>query len=377
MFRDSKGRWWLDFYSRDGKRHRKIAGDTKESADRLLREIRGTIDRGTYVDPHRSPAFSDFCKEFMERHGQHLASYEESSRLDRIKTFFGAAKLSTITSEHIEQYRITRLAELKDRTKKTMPSLSTVDREVAIIRALFSKARKWKKIATNPALAVEDYGQENKRERFLSNEEIRALKLATKRSRSPLLRAIIWLLLETGLRRGEAFALRWDDVHFDAGKILVRDSKSGAPRHVPLSRRARWLLRRLTPRDPLAASGWVFESVNVRGEKSKIVDVNTGWKRALRIARIDDFHIHDLRHTFASHFAMKGGNLFALAKILGHSNPKTTLERYAHLSAEFIADQRRVMDSPAFNSGVRSGVRSGNKQPEYTPPRALGAAGGV
>ena len=73
-------------------------------------------------------------------------------------------------------------------------------------------------------------------------------------------------------------------------------------------------------------------------------DTKTAWHTALRRARIDNFRFPDIRHTFASHFAMKGGNLYALAMILGHSNPKITIDRYAHLSPEFVNEQRRVMD---------------------------------
>jgi integrase len=58
-----------------------------------------------------------------------------------------------------------------------------------------------------------------------------------------------------------------------------------------------------------------------------MTETKTAWTRAIYLAKIDDFRFHDLRHTFASHFAMKGGNIYALAKILGHSNPKITLER--------------------------------------------------
>jgi len=68
------------------------------------------------------------------------------------------------------------------------------------------------------------------------------------------------------------------------------------------------------------------------------------WRRALRLARIEGFRFHDLRHTFASHFAMRRGDLYALAKIVGHSNPKITFDRYAHLSPEFVHAQHGIMD---------------------------------
>src|SRR5690348_12470994 len=112
MFRDDKGRWWLDYYTPDGKRRRKLAGNTKGDADRLLRQIRTTIDKGEYVDASRAPGFTDFCKIFMDRYGQHKTSYVDgTSRIERLKTYFGNRKISTITAGHIEEYRLTRQNE--------------------------------------------------------------------------------------------------------------------------------------------------------------------------------------------------------------------------------------------------------------------------
>jgi integrase len=65
---------------------------------------------------------------------------------------------------------------------------------------------------------------------------------------------------------------------------------------------------------------------------------------------IEDFCFHDLRHTFASHFAMKVGNIYALAVILGHANPKMTLDRYAKLSPVYIRGQRAVMDRKPYEA---------------------------
>jgi integrase len=113
--------------------------------------------------------------------------------------------------------------------------------------------------------------------------------------------------------------LRWSDIDFDARQLLVRKSKTRKQRHVMLSRRAHWLLRKMAAHDPLAE--WVFGSEDRNGAASPVTDVKKAWRRAQRIARIADFRFHDLRHTFASHYAMKGGNIYALAKILGHSNP--------------------------------------------------------
>jgi integrase len=156
--------------------------------------------------------------------------------------------------------------------------------------------------------------------------------------------------LETGLRKGELFGLRWIDVDFESAQLLIGETKTGVSRRVPLSRRARWLLAKLAARAPF--STWVFESAARDSSAAPVSDVKKAWRQALRRAKIEDFRFHDLRHSFASHFAMKGGNIYALAKILGHSNPKMTLDRYAHVSAEYINEQRRVMDAPIYVLGA-------------------------
>ena len=144
------------------------------------------------------------------------------------------------------------------------------------------------------------------------------------------------------MRKSELLGLCWSDINFEAGEILCRKTKSGEPRHVPMSRRARWLLNKLAAKNPL--STWVFESHSREGTKAAALDTKTSWRTCLRRARIEDFRFHDLRHCFASHHVMKGGDVYALARILGHSNPLVTIDRYAHLLPEFVNAQRRVMD---------------------------------
>ena len=102
----------------------------------------------------------------------------------------------------------------------------------------------------------------------------------------------------------------------------------------------------------------------VRGRRHPVSHVKRAWCVALRRAKIENFRFHDLSHTFASHFAMNGGNIYALAKILGHANPKMTLDRYAHLSQEFINEQRAVMDRTVYAPTVNrsSGSESTSNQ---------------
>ena len=74
-----------------------------------------------------------------------------------------------------------------------------------------------------------------------------------------------------------------------------------------------------------------------------IRDIKTAFKSALERAGIVDFRPHDLRHTFASHYIMRGGSLKALQEILGQKDIKMTM-RYAHLSNDFAKEEIQVMN---------------------------------
>ena len=78
------------------------------------------------------------------------------------------------------------------------------------------------------------------------------------------------------------------------------------------------------------------------------------FKKRLERAGIprDKFNLHSLRHTFASHFLMKGGSTVALSRVLGHSSIQTTIDIYGHLSTEFQAEHVHRLDSLLENVGL-------------------------
>jgi integrase len=345
MFRDDRGRWWIDYHLRDAegklRRHKKLCGKTKESAERILRTVRVSVDEGKYIDPFQSPRFSEYVKNFRETSDK-VSHQKAGARFDRLIAFFGHLKLSAITPKYIERYQRDRKENGKGRGGKTQVMPATINRETQLLRSILGKAVRQGELAKNPALSVKDHGEGAQRERFLTRSETLKLMQATKQSNSPLLRAVVCLAMETGLRKSEIFNLKWDDIKFESGQLLVTKSKTNKQRHVPLSRRARWLLSKRAASNPLAT--YVFESENRDGKPAPLVDCKKAWHTALVRAGISNFRFHDLRHCFASNFAMSGGNVHALAKILGHANPVMTLGRYAHLSGDYIREQAAFMD---------------------------------
>ena len=132
---------------------------------------------------------------------------------------------------------------------------------------------------------------------------------------------IIRLLLLTGCRRSEILRLRWSEV--DRDRLVLADGKT-RPRIVPLNTPA----RRILERRPRGASPFVFPSPR---DPARPRSRNLAfWYRARHEAGIEDVRLHDLRHTHASHAVMNGVPVPVVARLLGHSDVRTTL-RYAHL----------------------------------------------
>ncbi|HZU24350.1 MAG TPA: site-specific integrase [Bryobacteraceae bacterium] len=198
-------------------------------------------------------------------------------------------------------------------------------------------------ITRNPADDVEVYRPDDQRDRYLSEDEIRRLKatlddkLYRKGTREInqtffRLRLIVLVALTTGMRIAEIFSLKWGDLLYGEGLIAVRAKlKRGKVRYVPMTPELAAEFRRYPA---------VFGEARIfppePGATRERQRVDKSFATVLDLAGIEEFRFHDLRHTFASWYMMNGGDLYELAKILGHSNLKMT-ERYAKLARKHIA----------------------------------------
>jgi len=135
---------------------------------------------------------------------------------------------------------------------------------------------------------------------------------------------LVVMALETGLRRGELLGLTWDRVDLSRCIVRLEFTKSGRRREVPM----RQVVYDLFAAMPEPREGRVFRTRSIR----------TAFENAVAAAQVDDFHLHDCRHHFASWFVMRRGSLQALKEILGHADLEMTL-RYAHLAPEHLRNE--------------------------------------
>jgi integrase len=350
MFQDKKDRWWLDYYTSEGERRRKLCG-SHENARAALAEIDLAKKQGIYVDPNAAPMFKEYADKYLETVSVHKNSHDREQRLMKnLLAFFGTARLSKVKRSRVIEYRKARVNAVKP---------GTVNREIALLRHMFNVAIDQGLVAVNPARGGPGLKafKEQRRMRYLEMEEVETLltaiqiriarnsgdKLkASARKYWEYLHTAVVAALHTGMRKGEILGLRWEQINWVKRHLLLTDTKNGEPRRVPVDS---MLLHELSEhRRRIKNVELVFPSYDRDGKVVPLGDVKGAFGRVLKDAGITNFRFHDLRHTFASHYMMSGGNLYTLAKILGHKDIKMT-QRYADLSPDFIDRERERLDT--------------------------------
>jgi integrase len=167
----------------------------------------------------------------------------------------------------------------------------------------------------------------------LKPTELQSLLDGCSLCRTPWLKPIIEIAVETGLRRGEILALRWQEVDWMSHTVYIPETKTGEPRCVPLSPRALAILQ------PLHKA-----STDERVFPTSADAVKKAWQRLISRIGIVDRHFHDLRHEAISRFFELGLSLPEVALISGHKDPRM-LFRYTHMSASLIASKLSRADS--------------------------------
>jgi integrase len=168
---------------------------------------------------------------------------------------------------------------------------------------------------------------------------------------------LIGFAMNSGLRQGEQFGLRWQYVDLTNRVLTVPHSKHGGARHVPLNDTAVAILRALPSR---FQSRWVFPSAPGNTPLNATNFRDRVFNPAVRRAGIEDFRWHDLRHTFASRLAMAFVDLNTIRELMGHKTLTMTL-RYAHLSRTHLHQAVRQLDAGG-SSGGSTAAHSGSSR---------------
>ena len=311
----------------EGKRIWKIVGNTADlrvdGARERARTMLAASRCGAPVAP-KDPLFENVAEEVFQRYARNwkprTLAVNRCYYARQILPRFRGRPIADITN-----------ADVREWFSSLHATPVAADRSVPILSVIMAQAEAYgyRPEDSNPCRGIRRYRRKG-RERFLSQEEVRRLGRVLTRFEGdrPLHVAAIRLLLLTGCRRREIVTLRWTE--YREGHLHLEDSKTG-PRMVWLSSPARRILDG-QPR----TSPWVFPSPGT-GKSISVSGVNAFWTRLRSDVGMQDVRLHDLRHSYASIAVMAGENILTVGRLLGHSDPGTTV-KYTHLVHDAVVD---------------------------------------
>ena len=280
--------------------------------------------------PNDGPTVAELAARYLREHVEvrckpRTAKHYQSAIDKHIVPAFGDMPITAVTAAHVAELHY----GLRERPY-------TANLVIDTLSQVFKQAIAWGLApeGINPCRHVPRF-REGRRERFLTDVEIRRLARTLEElqaeGRLPVhAAAAIRLLMLTGCRRNEIVGLRWNDVDLEAGELQLRDSKTG-PRVASLSPKAVEVLAAV-PR--VRGNPWVIAG---REPGQPLRSLSDHWRRVRSRAGLENVRLHDLRHTFASRALALGESLPVIAKLLGHSQVKSTA-RYAHLTRESVRE---------------------------------------
>ena len=296
------------------------------------------------------PFFSEAIKFYSEWAETNKGDKNDQARWENhLKPFLEKKRLNEISPFDLERIK----AEL---FKKDLAP-ATVRHCLQLIRATYNKMISWGKYSgANPTRKVSFPTLNNRRERFLSVEEIQAL-LGKLKAGSRSTYEIALVSLHTGLRAGEIFNIRRQDVDLENGVIRVMDPKNKNPRAAYLTPEVKEILRARLPANP---GDLVFlPRIHAKGQISRVSGFFQRTADDMFNKGIEDRRqkvvFYTLRHTFASWLAIDGTPLHVIKDLLGHKTLSMT-ERYVHLIPSIKQEATRAIGAKFSEVKTRASV---------------------
>jgi len=263
-------------------------------------------------------------------------------RLEFWNNYIGHLKLSEIDKDILSTARQYLRNTPAKRKYDKLPKLrgpATVNRYFAILRHVFAVAEnEWEWVNNNPVSKLRQLREPVGRQRSLSDEELELIVSALVDHPRKDFRLIVLIALTTGCRRGNAQALKWENIDFKIKTLTFPDTKNNCPLVVPLSLELFEELKKYRV-ETGTIGGYLFPSRP--GSKHPFVDVKQIWRRFVKTNSLKDLRFHDLRHAVGSFLAKQNVPLFTIGKLLGHKSLEST-RRYAHLG---VADVIPMVES--------------------------------
>src|SRR6266540_1291620 len=356
----AKATWWARVTYTDpvtGKRHdRQRRAQSKIDAKELVHTLLAEVDStGGQSLAREHMTFLDLATYFEKQYlipaeyvdGRKVAGVRSISpavaAVKVLKEHFGQRQLRGIIHSDIRSFRAERLSTKTKAGKQR--SVAAVNRELEKLRRLLNIAEREGWILRNPMRSGDSLisvADERKRERILTREEELSLLAACENRYQKHLRPILICALDTGMRRGEIFGLKWSDVDFEERVLTIRafNTKTMQERQVSLTTRLIVELEKLWEESPKNRDFLVLGFTDNVKKSFTSVRIRSG---------LPDIRFHDLRHTAATRLVAAHLPLPEVGRVLGHTQANTT---YRYVNANIETTRRAAALLDAFNQGT-------------------------
>ncbi len=344
----------------DGQRiHRVVGrvsdGTTRTHAEKYIEKLKAdaraarlNLPKGRKVSLGFRVASSQYLQRLKAEGGKDLKMKEQRLRL-HLDPFFGDRPLSQITTHDVDRYKQHRLSEFllskgkvdenEQRTtlsRKTKPG--TVNRELATLSHLLSKAMEWEWIERMP-LRIRRLQEGPGRTAYLSSTQAAALLESARKDSCKDIYPFVLIGLHTAMRRSEILQMRREHINVATKQIQIPEAKAGARVQPITEQLADYLAERLRNTN----SDWVFPANTKSGRRTEI---RKAFARVVLAAGLDPkkFTPHGLRHTAISHLVMAGVDLTTVARISGHKT-LIMVQRYAHQDSPHVTEAMQKLST--------------------------------
>ncbi|MDO8282532.1 MAG: tyrosine-type recombinase/integrase [Thermodesulfovibrionia bacterium] len=346
-----------------GKRKWFRGGDTKKDAQRELNDRLREVDAGTYKEIPKT-TFSEFAdlwlKNYVEPKAKPSTQRGYRDIITRLlKPLYGPVCLTEITTVSLQSFVANRLKSVKAKT---------VCNEIVVLKLMFKHAYRWGYLRHNPAEYVERPRVVKKEIDILSPDEVNILlSHATNHYRIAFLTGFL-----TGMRAGELWGLKWDDIDWNSKQIYVRRSlwnkqfqttkTKTSTRKIDMTDGLIRELKKWKLASPVSEHDVVFPSA-AGGLTQHDNVVSRHFNQALRKAGLRQVSFHSLRHSNASIRIRSGQNIKYIQSQMGHAGIQITMDTYGHLfhdenfnrqQAELLEKScdpvRNPLEKPAFST---------------------------
>ncbi len=287
-----------------------------ERAKELLRQIDQGIDPRNHGIEKNGLTVREFIKEHFAPfvRSQYKSAKNSLNMLEkRILPYFGDMLLAEVTKKNIAAF----LQALEEEISST-----TRNRYQAFLSSMFKQGIELEYLDVNPCQGIKK-GKENKsRDRYLHPDEFQRFIEFLVKNLDKLVYKFMFMLICTGMRKGELLPLQWSDINFSDATIYLSDPKNGQSRYVTVNSVALDLLTKMYQQRRRSCP-WVFPSKN--SESGHLIDIRRAFKSACDTCSIRNLRPHDLRRSHAVQLLNAGVDHLIIKEILGHKSLQSTM----------------------------------------------------